>query len=306
MLRTKTTIRETEDNLKKVAAALDTLKLDYKEGATYVTLSCPFSKTAPEHKGADRHPSFTIFVNYGFAKCYTCGYRAGILEFLEQYARMTNNPADFEYFEYWQPEQREETENIVLDEDILNVFEESEKVNEYFFSRDIDLSGTPLKFLYHNQKKRVVFPLRDEYNNLMGATARSTEQTNFKTYHYFGVKTSKCLAGFEHRANNKILVVEGLADMANAYDKCRCLEHKFDIYATLTASLSKWQALKLIDEDKPIFMAFDMDDAGRKGQYKALKLLDDLGAATLVNVSWKKQKDVGGMDYDLFNNVFGD
>lgn len=295
-----------DSDIKKLEAALDALKLEYKTGATYISVRCPFASTQEAHGGTDNKPSFVFFVSYGTCRCYTCGYRSSIYAFLESYAKLTSNPVDFEYFQYAiiAPEKKEE-DNIILDEDILSVFQEDQRVLDYFKSRNIDVSGSPLKYLYHNSKKRVVLPIRDEYNSLVGAVGRSTLKTTFKTYNYFGVKTSRCLAGLECcNASNKILVVEGMTDQANAYDKIKQLGLNFDVYATLTASLSKWQALKLIDQCRPIFMAYDMDQAGRRGQYDALNLLDSLGATPLVNCSWDKVKDVGEMDLDTFHSVF--
>lgn len=297
-----------EDDIKRLESALDILKLEYNTGSSYISLCCPFAKYSIEHQGEDRKPSFVLWPGYGTCKCYSCGYKSSILEFLEYYARLTNNPADFEYIQYLTYANKKiDEDNVILDEEILSIFKESDEVVEYFNTRkpeSIDVTDIPLKFLYHSEKKRVVLPIRNDYNGLVGAIGRSTEDSKVKTYNYFGVKTSKCLVGHEFTDADKIMVVEGVTDMANAYEKTIKTNNSFNIYATLTASLSHWQAIQLIDMCKPIFMAFDMDKAGRRGQYEALKLLDSLGATVIVNVSWTKVKDVGEMSLKQFSEVF--
>lgn len=287
----------------RIEKALEILELDYKKGPSYFSLHCPFARVRTAHKGADRKPSFVIFPQYNIARCYSCGLFFSIMDFVEEYARFTSNTSDFEFLEFYIPTmQQEELENIVLDESILNSFEESDRVEEYLASRGI--SQKTLKFFYDSKNFRVVLPIRDEYNHLVGATGRSTTQNPMKVYHYFGVKTTKCLCGLEHQDANANIVVEGLMDMASAYDKIEKLNLSYNVVSTLTCSMSEWQAKKLIDMDKPIFMAFDIDDPGRKGQLKSLKLLDSLGADILVNVNWKGPKDIGDMNIKLFEQLF--
>lgn len=288
----------------RVEKALEILGLDFRKGPTYFLLNCPFAQVRDAHKGVDRKPSFVIFPHYNIARCYSCGLFFNIMDFVEEYARFTKNSADFEFLEFYIPAiKQEDSDNVFLDESILSGFEESEKTNEYLESRKINQKT--LKFLYDPRNLRVVLPIRDEYNRLMGASGRSIADSPVKVYHYFGVKTSKCLCGLEHQDAKANIVVEGLMDMASGYDKVEKLGLSYNILSTMTCSMSEWQAKKLIDTGKPIFMAFDIDKPGREGQLKALKLLDSLGADILVNANWKGPKDIGEMDIKLFEKLFG-
>lgn len=282
--------------------ALDKLKLDYKKGNGYLQLSCPWAKTRHK-KGTDNNPSFVIYDDRDLAKCYSCGYTSGIFEFLASFADYSDSPIDFEYLEFHFEdikEDEEDLENVILNSSILSGMSRNQsKLTEYLLGREHAIDPEYLDYeLYHDiQNNTLVFPVRDVYNNLIGATGR--RMSGIGHHHYFGLLTTKCLAGFEKNSANRILIVEGLTDLLNVRTIILRNGLDLDVYATLTCSLSDFQADLLVLDGRPVFMGWDMDDAGRKGRKKALPKLAEISC--LVNLSWRNSHiDMGNMPDEQF------
>lgn len=290
--------------LTKIKSALDYFNLDYKEGSSYLSMSCPFASTRHE-SGVDRSPSFVIYPDKGFVKCFSCGIYFELFEFFSEYAYAHDKNVDFDFLESYNPLPRENKhkENVELVDHIFENFtKNSPKVVDYLDNRGIRIENLPFEVLYDHVNDQLVVPVKNMQGKVVGATSRNLKNWGNKSHHYFGMQTQLALLGLEKRDAEGIILVEGLTDVLNSYDNIAESGLSYNVYAPLTASLSQWQATKLLDMDKPIHIAFDLDKAGWKGRKTAYRLLKE---GIVSQTVWKNRKvDMGNMSLPLFLQTF--
>lgn len=290
----------------EVESLLKQLGLKYYVGGSgYIKLSCPFAEIRDAHKGRDANPSFVIWPKRNIAKCYGCHLTYDLHSFFADYSDFKKFPLDLEFLEFYFPPLEEETveiENVILSDNILRSFSSSQfSLSNYLGKRGINRENIPLDLFHDTRSNNLVCPVRNGLGELVGATGRNMESK--KHHHYFGLLTTKCLLGLERKSADRILLVEGLTDLLAAYDKITYLDLNYDVYASLTCSLSDWQARKLIDEDRPIVMGWDCDKAGLVGRKKALPKLND--ALCVTDSYWDDEKiDIGNMPIKDFQEIF--
>lgn len=294
------------DNTKTV---LDTLNIRYRDAGNYLLLSCPFAKHNGKHSNNDRKPSFVI-KNF-CAKCHGCGYYNNLHDFFRDIADLEKIEVDIESFKYFVPPikdlSNEPLSNIQLYESALDFFSKDlTEVNKYLLSRKEPINPEYLncELLYDFNNFNLVFPIRNGYNYLIGAEGRSIK---YKSHHkYFGFYNSLALANQQSNTRKKLLIVEGLTDMLNAISKINQLNLDIDVWSTLTANLSDWQAGQIRESCRPVYLAYDNDNKGELSQNKALKLLESYGVWPLTSVTWSdKSLDVGDFDAKTFFHFFG-
>jgi hypothetical protein len=106
----------------------------------------------------------------------------------------------------------------------------------------------------------------------------------------------------------KAIICEGLTDFLNVNDKIKQCKLDYNVYSTLTCSLSDWQAMQIIDLCKPTYLAWDVDEAANSHKEQALKKLKS--SIALFEASWDFRdsqgnfKDPGNFDYDEFERLF--
>jgi DNA primase len=294
--------------------ALNILGLnEFKEGGKYLQLSCPFWKKT--HGKPDRNPSFAIWSEYNVAKCFSCGYKSNLATFFNSYAEYIDKDVNFDFlnfYVYLDFEDKKTAENFVLEEDILNCFsKESAPLKKYLNSRaePIDFDQLDFQLYYDSQFKNLVCPVRDISGELLGATGRNMSGSDIKHHHYFGFLTSKSLLGLEQNKHSRVLIVEGLTDYLNCKAKINELNLDYDVVATMTCSLDYWQANRVIDLGKPVYLAWDQDAAANKKRPDAINKLKD--CIKLYDVSWsnlndkKEIKDIGDFTLAEFQNLLG-
>lgn len=281
---------------------------EYKGGDSYFLISCPFWEL--RHKRPDRNPSFYISLKSGYCKCFSCGIRFSLSDFLDAYAAKINSNLSFENLFFFIDFQidKEEDLNVRLSNTILNGFKKNDKkISSYLFNRGIDTRYLNLDLYYDEDYNNIVCPVKDYDGFLVGASGRFAGKNRIH-HHYFGLLTSKALLGQECHSKNQILVVEGLTDYLNCKAKINELNLDFDVYATLTNNLDDWQARELIDLEKPIYLCWDQDTEKSKRQ-RALKKLK--GCVKLYDCEWslagtKKDgnKDIGDFSVGDFQQLF--
>lgn len=285
-------------------AALDTLGLEYREGGSYFSMSCPFAARSHE-KGTDNSPSFVIYPEKGFVKCFSCGTYFELFEFFSEYQAYINLNFDFDFLEMYRPLRKrvEKKDNIELVDHILENYKlNSIEIQDYLDSRGIRMENIPFDLYYNHVDKNVVMPVKNMRGKIVGATCRNTKSYGQKTLHTFGISTELALLGLEKRDADAIIIVEGLTDVLNAYDNLYQTGLSYNVYGTFTASLSQWQAQKILDMDKPTFLAYDLDKAGIRARKKATRLLRE---GIVSEVNWKNVNiDMGNMGLPLFEKLF--
>jgi DNA primase len=310
-------LSELTDQTKK---ALQLLDVPFKRGNGYFQLSCPFaSDPKSPHKNADRNPSFIIYEHRDLALCYGCGLRFKLFEFFETCAKFHDKKIDLKYIEFYvhiPDEEETDLENIPLIEDILNGYHKNSPfIKRYLKTRGINSDNIPFDLYYDAESRNVVSPIRDYNGDLFGATGRKTFKCQNQHHHYFGIITSKSVLGLERHDKSRGIIVEGLTDYLNAYDKITELGLDYNVYATLTCSMSEWQARALTLLSKPLYLCWDLDRAtltkDRTGRSKRDKALEKLSSVVWkYDVSWDFKnkdgslKDIGDFTADDFSAIF--
>jgi len=294
----------------EIKKALNILGLtNFIGGEKYFLMSCPFWRKT--HGKPDRNPSFYISTKGGgFAKCFSCGYRSTLLDFLDNYSKYIGQDFNFDYIEnyvYLDFDKDVDIENVVLDEGILDIFSTDQKpVAKYLESRGIDSQFLNFPMLFDEQYKNIVCPVRNRNQDLVGATGRSIVQKSH--HHYFGFSTSAALIGLEQKAHNSVIIVEGLTDFLNLKAKIKELDLQYDVVGTMTCSVSNWQAIRIIDNWKQVYLAYDLDKAGISARPEAIKKLKD--CLYLYDISWDyknqdgKLKDIGDFSKEEVKQIF--
>lgn len=298
---------------------LDILNIYYNKSKDYVTLSCPFAHL-PEtsHRGGDRNPSFVIYPDSDFAVCYGCGTKMNLTDLFENLSNMKDKDLNLEYLDAFIDfdcilAAEEDDENWPLNDNILQFLhtDKKEEIRKGLMSRanPIDSDNIPFLVYYDDEKNMAVSAIRNADGTLVGATGRNLDtKSKFKHHHYFGVQTAKTLLGLERQDASKAIIVEGMTDFLNAYDKITKLELDYNVYATLTCSMSDWQARELVDTSKPLYMCWDQDAAANTKREASLAKVRD--AYCLYDCKWGFKnkdgsiKDIGDLSYDEFHQIF--
>lgn len=117
--------------------------------------------------------------------------------------------------------------------------------------------------------ERILFPVMGTGKELYGFSGRAVlPNVDPKVRDYHGLKKRKVLLGAQFIPNfDYIVVVEGLVDAAVM------IGNGFPAVAVMHSGLTEDQAAILIDQDKPVYLMFDNDSAGRKGALQACERL---------------------------------
>ncbi len=273
----------------------------------YYSISCPFSG---RHKNGDKNPSFIIWEDRKIAaKCYGCGLVFGSMDELFTSICKEKGIEGFEDIveavEFYVPPPAKlvtSVENVVLLDETKNMdlaFSKNTEVSKaYLKGRGIDQDNLPFDIYTDKRNKRIVAAIRNRDGSLVGATGRN--MLNKGHYHYFGVVTGSSLLGLERNQADRILLVEGMTDLLNAYCKLSQLGwlDRYDVYSTLTCNMTAWQKKILVEEDRPLFLGWDCDEAGLSARKKHLPHLKD-SLIGVRDLRWKSSKiDFGNMSTD--------
>ena len=295
-------------SIPQIAKALDSLGLEYQESEDYVMLSCPFaSKT--HTKREDTNPSFRVTSEY--CHCFSCGYNNDLEQFLEQYREFSGKTGDFDFdFEcYIRPKRQKEDEpNVILNEEILKTLEKNDRiVRDYLDSRGIWIESLDDIDIYYDGVNKIVVPVRNQFGQLVGSTSRSIKEWGAKSHHFWGFSTKFELLGAQHHSHNKCLIVEGMTDYLSAKCNIKRLNLAYDVYCLFGCVLHEPQAELLAEFGSTVYLALDMDEAGKKGRREAKKLLSE---NYVIEKTWNggrdgKEIDIGNMCDEQFLFLFG-
>jgi len=267
-----------------------------------VMIPCPLASHF-HAGGSDEHPSFRIWFNETPVrwKCFTCHEKGRLWELVHSYADL-NDRQDLRDLAtrlvnedkvslLQEVESRvsgigdkwlyERTPIPVLAPDAMDRFPpvwESERAVRYLRTR-LHARATIEKFdlRYDNDKDRVLFPVRREDGNLVGAVGRicikELAEGVLPYLNYFGFAGVSCLGGDLQQLHEykRILVVEGFCDLLHIH--AWAYARKAAVVCTWTARLSDQHTRQLIRVGLPVSCWYDNDDAGEKGWAEAREKL---------------------------------
>lgn len=149
-----------------------------------------------------------------------------------------------------------------------------------------------------NDLNRICFEVRDENNNIIGASLRALKDDNIKWLHRpKSIKTGRILYNLFNVVNKgykSVYIVEGIMDCLNLINLG--IEN---VVCSFGARVTKEQTMLLIKYFDEVILAFDNDNAGIEARTKAIQRLNKL---INTSVFLYETKDCGELKHeDLCN-----
>lgn len=224
----------------------------------------------PEHN--DSNPSFRIDKSTGIAHCFSCGFKTNIFKF---YGLLTNN------ISIRVVKLKEKLKALNESTNGLEPLDGAKPVTTAFRG----ISTQTLKYFgafdtdrVEQMLDRIVFPITDVRNKTVcyvGRHAMSNGNPRYVNYPS-GATIPMFPARFTEPTATMILV-EGIFDMLNCYDKgLRNVVCTFGTSKLLNDVPQKMLSYKVMGIEK-VFILYDGDEAGREAAKKIKPLLEEAG-----------------------------
>lgn len=260
----------------------------------WVSMRCPLAGWN-HPKGRDSMPSAGVTINNNgtsIFNCFTCGKPRPFHVMLAEWADHTGEDLgglieELEDEAYlgartipgWDELRAHDDELLMpLDEAIYSDLYESAAGHPYLKKRGIsDATAELLELKFDpcdpaDNEPRILFPVRGPDGELYGFSGRAVrERATLKVRDYCGLKKAQCVLGSHLIAKEKakkVLIVEGLFDVANAW------ECGYPAVGVMHSSLTDFQADIIRGLGKPTYLFYDNDDAGQKGVKLAIPKLE--------------------------------
>ena len=275
-----------------------------KKGS-YISVTCPF-----HNDGLEKHPSCGIYIgdtdaDYGAFNCFTCGTKGSFVYFLS--ACMDSSK---DYAEKWLISKYGELTNTTilnlepieltndtgieyLDESLLKTFQ---SYHPYMDKRKLTQKVCEkFKVKYDPKSECLVFPVWDDKDRLVMLTRRSVKNKQF----YIDKDKEKpiYLMNFIKKLQiHEITIVESQINCLTLWG------WNIPSVATFGCNITPKQIDILNKSDiKHVYLCFDGDAAGRKGNKK---LISSLRSDILVDViEMPTGKDVNDLTEEEFNKL---
>jgi len=285
-----------------------------------VQVSCPLAPWLHKN-GLDKRPSCGISIK-GKPKfnCFTCGESGGLWSLVDTYISLSRdfsleNLRD-ELLAKDDVSLSTKFESIVDNTDWLykkekviplkhclrNYSELEKRCRAYLIKRRVtEKTAKEFDLRYDRKSDRLIFPVKDQNNNIVGAVGRTLRNEYPKYKNLFGFKSGSILGGLNkvNDRNNNILVVEGFFDLLVCYRFAQ--EIGLDVVCSWTAHLTKSHIDQLSSLNKIVFIGFDGDAAGEKGWQGIKKLrrfFIDIRRAKIP-----KEQDIGDLHRQQFFDI---
>jgi DNA primase len=236
----------------------------------------------PEHD--DSNPSMRIDRLTGIFNCFSCGFKGNIFTFFEEKA----NFLQIKRIQFKNRIQEKLAESIGLelpknyvpfDKSWRGISAQTYKDFEAFEHNDNDYIG------------RVVFPIRGFSGKILGFNGRAL--TPEKSPKYLIKPNSAKFPLFPARVkpvNGQVILVEGIFDMLNLYDKG--IRNVVCAFGTRKLTKDKLVLLK-VQGVSGIDLLFDNDDAGQAALKDAIALVESVEMTTRTITLPKGVNDAG-------------
>lgn len=244
-----------------------------KEKGVYFTISGKDYVTKcfnPEH--TDTHPSFRIDRATGICHCFSCGFKTNIFKF---YGLLTNNVSI----------------RIVKLKEKLKALNESTNglapldgavpVNSAFrgiSTKTLKLFGAFYTDLVPKMEDRVIFPVKDVRGKTVAYIGRHSLSDGNPRYQNYPTGATIPLFPTKFEKHTKsIVLVEGIFDMLNCYDKgLHNVVCTFGTSKLLNDVDTKLLSYKVMGIEK-IYVLYDGDTPGREAAAKIKPLIEAAG-----------------------------
>ncbi len=249
----------------------------------------------PDHE--DRHPSLRIDKLMGIGQCLSCGYKINIFKHFGIFT---------DYKSARIIKLKEKIARCVASSVGLQLPSKSLP----FISDYRGISGKTYKdfnaFTHPNFGTRVVFPIRSSDRRIVAFNGRATDPADTPRYKIFpeGVELP-LFPGTLNPLNGSLILVEGIFDVLNLYDKgltnavailgVNALHNKKGL------NRNKVNLLKLCGATK-LYLMFDGDDAGRKAAKELQPLLEEDGFF-VDTIELEDDTDPGNLTTEYINRV---
>lgn len=192
---------------------------------------------------------------------------------------------------------------------LMRKFENDLSQNAFEYLRYRHITGTEIKkwnIGYDKFEKRIVFPLLDSYNNVLGFNRRLiTQETKGISRKYIHsadseiFKKSHYLYGLNNidKSFDYIILSEGVMDVILA-DKYGVP----NVVCALGTALSEYQVDLLAKYNKEIIICYDSDEKGIKTMKKVVPLFESRNISTKI-IILPKDKDLADMSMELKHDI---
>ena len=249
----------------------------------------------PEH--ADSNPSFRIDRVSGIAHCFSCGFKTNIFKF---YGLLTNNTS------IRVAKLKTKLKALQVSTEGLEPLEGTRPVTAVF-------RGISTQTLKHfgafetdrvdNMQDRIIFPIKDIRNKTVAYVGRHTLSNG--NPRYVNYPSGVTIPLFPTRFNQKhrtIILVEGIFDMLNCYDKG--LHNTVCTFGTtklLSDVPEKLLSFKVMGVEK-IFILYDGDIAGKEAARKIKPLIEESGFLCEI-IDLPEGDDPGIISQDYIDSI---
>ena len=259
-------------------------------GRDYVT-SC-FN---PDHN--DSNPSFRIDRSTGIAHCFSCGFKTNIFKY---YGLLTNN------LSVRIAKLKEKLNVLKESSNGLDPLEGAKPINKSFRNVSVQTLRHFKAFETDQVEKmidRIVFPITDVRGKTVCYVGRHSMSNGNPRYVNYpsGVTIPLFPAKFEEKYRT-IILVEGIFDMLNCYDKgLRNTVCTFGTSKLLNDVKEKMLSYKVMGIEK-VFILYDGDDAGREAARKIKPLIEEAGFLTEI-IDLPEGQDPGVITQEDVNSL---
>jgi DNA primase len=245
----------------------------------------------------DTNPSFRIDRITGVAHCFSCGHRLNIFTL------------------YGQPSNNASVRTAKLKEKlrVLNVSTNGLKELEGsvpFNGTHRDISSQTLKQFgafktdkVYGMEDRIIFPIKDVRGKVTAYVGRHTKSDGNPRYqiHPTGAQIPLYPTKLEGK-HYSIVLVEGLFDLLNVYDKgLKNVVCTFGVDGLTNHTAEKLLPFKAMGVSK-IFIMYDGDNAGREAAAKLSPIIEEAGFIVEI-VPMEEGTDPGNMVQDDVNSM---
>ena len=298
-----------------------------------VLIPCVLAKWM--HKsGSDSHPSLSI--RYGdpgkwtVFKCFACKEQGRLWELVDTYGHLaeddsiktlatqladTDEPSITSLYksltsgmrDWFQPKDSQKQLKVLNDTALAryNLAGENPKAKQYLLDRGVSPGDSSIfDIRYDAHQDRVVFPVRQQSGELVGAVGRFLKEGEPRYWNYLGFSAGNTLGGIHmvRPESSVVMVVEGFFDLLRAYGPAQSLNA--DVVCTWRAEMTTTQAGLLAGLDKNIQIWYDQDSAGKAGWETAKKQLAGTTYG-LQRATWDNMNlDVGEMPPSQIMSIF--
>lgn len=249
----------------------------------------------PDH--IDSHPSFRIDKNTGIAHCFSCGYKTNIFKY---YGILTNNISIRIH------KLKEKIRELKQVSNGLEPIDQSKPMHLRY--RGISLQtykdfGAFTTELNDDVNNRVFIPIKDVRDKVISYIGRHMLSDGNPKYLVYPPGSSTPPFPSKLEGNPRaIVLVEGIMDMLNMYDKgARNVVCTFGTVKLLNDINSKLFPYKVMGVEK-VFLLFDGDKAGRDAAFKTKPLVESAGFQCEI-INLPDDVDPGTLDQEDIDQI---